>query len=109
MGLVPPDDKARILRNEFRSIKAPILLRPRSTKRRDPQHVSVAAVVSSLPGEGQDLRQLNLRVEPRARQRRDHGADRWGRRAQAAVDAARRKGSSRPVGLPGQRAKCRFR
>ncbi|MFO1456166.1 MAG: hypothetical protein U1F18_07965 [Steroidobacteraceae bacterium] len=61
MGLVPPDDKARILRNEFRSIKAPILAAAAVHEAAGPsQHVSVAAVVSSLPGEGKTYVSFNL-------------------------------------------------
>jgi Mrp family chromosome partitioning ATPase len=60
-GLLPPEDKARIRRNEFRSIKSPLVAAAalHSTKHPE-QRASVAAVVSSLPGEGKTYVSLNL-------------------------------------------------
>ena len=61
LGLVPPEDKTRIRRNEFRSIKAPILAAVAAHEAAEPnRRSSVVAVLSSLPGEGKTFISFNL-------------------------------------------------
>jgi protein-tyrosine kinase len=60
-GLFPPEGQARIRRNEFRSIKTPLIAAASVHSANHPgQRASVAAVVSSLPGEGKTYVSLNL-------------------------------------------------
>lgn len=60
-GLIAPEEKARIRRNEFRSIKAPLIAAATNHAASHPeQRASVAAVVSSLPGEGKSYISFNL-------------------------------------------------
>ena len=60
-GLVIADDKARMRRNEFRAIKAPILAAAATHAQATPaQRTSIVAVLSSLPGEGKSYVSFNL-------------------------------------------------
>lgn len=60
-GLVVAEDKARMRRNEFRSIKTPVLATSASLESSNPtQRTSAVAVLSSLPGEGKSYVSFNL-------------------------------------------------
>lgn len=60
-GLVVADDKARMRRNEFRSIKSPVLTAAAMHEQSNlKQRTSVVAVLSSLPGEGKSYVSFNL-------------------------------------------------
>ena len=60
-GLVVTEDKARMRRNEFRSIKTPVLAAASTHERANlAQRTSVVAVLSSLPGEGKSYVSFNL-------------------------------------------------
>jgi protein-tyrosine kinase len=60
-GFVVAEGKARMRRNEFRSIKSPVLAAAATHEQSNPtQRTSAVAVLSSLPGEGKSYVSFNL-------------------------------------------------